>query len=229
MVGQASCASPSSSTVSQILYDLKKKQFEAPIFVCLHCTKETRSQQAMATHCRQHVRAGMGKGTVGHIKYYPDHTFIFLGYNPQPSPPQAPGSTAQQGMAEPPMHMNQVPTEGYNRILPYTGCFSISDLARSLWIQLNGSHQNVIHTSNLHANHATLQPTNHNQVGGFMSPFPKGNLLSSSANGVETSITPASVPSEIDLRLRLGPPTPRPAAEVSTPGIYYPFQIGRYI
>jgi hypothetical protein len=62
-----------------------------------------------------------------------------------------------------------------------------------------------------------------------MSPFPKGNLLSSSANGVDTSITPASVPSEIDLRLRLGPPTPRPAAEVSTPGIYYPFQIGRYI
>jgi hypothetical protein len=229
MVGQATYARPSSPTVFQILYELKKKQFKAPIFVCLHCTKETRSQHAMATHCREHVRAGMGKGTVGHIKYYPDHTFIFVGYNPQPSPPQAPGSTAQQGMAEPPMPMNQVPTEGYNRILPYTGCFSISDLARSPWIQFNGSHENVIPISNLCPNHANLQPTNHNQVGGLRSPFPDGgNFLSSSANGIDTSTTPASVPPEIDLTLRLGP-TPRPAAEVSTPGIYYPFRIGRYI
>jgi hypothetical protein len=76
----------------------------------------------------------MGKGTVGHIKYYPDHTFIFLGYNPQPSPRQAPGSTAQQGMAEPPMPMNQVPTKGYNRILHYTGCFSISDMGGGSWV-----------------------------------------------------------------------------------------------
>jgi hypothetical protein len=118
-------------------------------------------------------------------------------------------------------------TEGYNQILPYTGCFSISDLPRYPWIQLNGSHQNVIHTSNLRANHATLQATNnHNQIGGLRSQFPNGNLLSSSAIGVDTSTTPASVPPEIDLTLRLGPPTPRPAAEVSTPGIYYPFQIG---
>jgi hypothetical protein len=229
MVCQSWCASfaPRSPTVSQILYDLKKKHFEAPIFVCLHCAKETHSQHAMAAHCRQHVRAGMGKGTVGHIKYYPDHTFIFLGNNTQPSPPQDPGSTAQQGMAEPSMPMNQVPAEGYDGILPnYTGCFSISDLARSL--QLNGSHQNIIHTSNLRAKHATLQPPNYNQVGGLSSLFPYANLLSCSANGVGTSTTPASVPPEIDLTLRLGPPTPRPTTEVSTPGIYYPFQVSRY-
>jgi hypothetical protein len=36
------------------------------------------SQHAMATHCGQHVRAAMGKGTVGHVKYYPDHTFTLV-------------------------------------------------------------------------------------------------------------------------------------------------------
>jgi hypothetical protein len=81
--------------VSQILYDLKKKIIRGPIFLFLHCTKQTHSQYALAAHCRQHVWAGMGKGTMKHIKYYPDHTFILLGKNPQPSLPHAPGSIAQ--------------------------------------------------------------------------------------------------------------------------------------
>jgi hypothetical protein len=184
-----------SPTLSQILYDLRKKQLEAPIFLCLHCAKETRSQHAMAAHCRQHVQAGMGKDTVEHIKYYPDHTFTFLGNNnPQPSPTQVPGSTAQQGMTQPPMPMNQVPTGGYITGY-YTGCFSISDLTRS--------------------------PLSSRSL------FIYGNPLSSGANRVGPSTTPASVPPEIDLTLRLGP-TPRQTAEVTTPGIYYPFQISRY-
>jgi hypothetical protein len=216
--------------VSQILYDLKKKQLEGPIFLCLHCTKQTHSQYAMAAHCRQHVRAGMGKGTVKHIKYYPDHTFILLGKNSQPSPPQPPGSTAQQVMAEASKPMNQVPTRRYNWILPYTGCLTLSDLAKSPWLQLNGSHKNsIIHTSNLHATHATLQPSRYNPIGGLSSVFPNGGLLTPNANGVGTSITtPASASPEIDLTLRLGPPTPRPTAEVSALGTSYPFRIVHY-
>ena len=82
-------------SVTKILFDLKTRELESPIFVCLHCSMESQSQQAMASHCRQHVRAGMAKGTVEHIKYYPDHTYDFLCNNPQPKP-QAPRSAQQE-------------------------------------------------------------------------------------------------------------------------------------
>lgn len=208
-------------TISQILYDLKKKVLQAPIFVCLQCAKETHSQQAMAAHCRQHVRAGMGKGTVEHIKYYPDHTFLFLCNNNPPQPnPQPPRSTGQQVMAEPtPQPVNQVPIGMYNRILPYTGCFSKSDSAKYPWLQLNGSR----HIVNPRATHENLQQPRHSSVGGGLSSlFPSGGEIPSY---IMTRTTSAPIPPKIDLTLRLGP---TPPTEVSMPGTSFPSRNNYY-
>jgi hypothetical protein len=99
-------------------------------------------------------------------------------------------SSTKQITTEAPKPMNQVPTGSYNRILRYTGCLTLSDLAKSPWLQLNGSHKNsIIHTSNLRATHATLQPRRYKPIEGLSSVFPNGGLFTPNANGVGTSTT----------------------------------------
>ncbi|KXG19933.1 hypothetical protein SORBI_3010G135700 [Sorghum bicolor] len=70
--------SPPKPYLTKIILDLKKRELDRPTFVCLQCTKESTSQQAMASHCKEHVQVVMPKGTVEHIKYYLDHTYFFL-------------------------------------------------------------------------------------------------------------------------------------------------------
>jgi hypothetical protein len=114
-----------------IIYDLKKRDLTSPIFVCLQCAKEFSTQQAMAGHCKKHAQSGMAKGTVEHIKYYPDHTYTFLCNNSQPSPPVS-GSSADQILQPQPNKINQVPIGNYNLIFPYAGAPFIHDPTQDL-------------------------------------------------------------------------------------------------
>ena len=204
---------PRRPSVTKILFDLKTRELESPIFVCLHCSMESQSQQAMASHCRQHVRAGMAKGTVEHIKYYPDHTYDFLCNNPQPKP-QAPRS-AQQAVPQPPIQIHQVPTNRYNQILSYSGYVVMSEQARSPWAQLNGHNQQLINIPNMQQPiHATpIQGLNCSTSSGIMTP---------NHNEVGYRTIPRPVPPVIDLTLRLGP-TPRSISEDSMHGTTFPF------
>jgi len=204
---------PRRPSVTKILFDLKTRELESPIFVCLHCSMESQSQQAMASHCRQHVRAGMAKGTVEHIKYYPDHTYDFLCSNPQPKP-QAPRS-AQQAMPQPPNQIHHVPTNRYDSILPYSGSVVMPELAISPWVQLNGHNQQLINIPNMQPpiHVPPIQGSNYSTSGGIMTP--KHNEI-----GYRTTSVP--VPRVIDLTLRLGP-TPRSVSEDSMHGMTFPF------
>ncbi|RCV21474.1 hypothetical protein SETIT_4G142400v2 [Setaria italica] len=134
-----SLPAPRRPSVTKILFDLKTRELVSPIFVCLHCSMESQTQQHMASHCKQHVRAGMAKGTVDHIKYFPDHTYDFLCNKPKPKP-HVPGSV-QQTMPQPPNQIYQVPTNWFNHIFPYNGNIMMSELARSP--QLKGPHQHL--------------------------------------------------------------------------------------
>ncbi|PAN24654.1 hypothetical protein PAHAL_4G242200 [Panicum hallii] len=211
MEGQAweayySQLAPRRPSVTKILFDLKTRELASPIFVCLHCTMESQTQQAMASHCRQHVRAGMAKGTVDHIKYYPDHTYDFLCNSPQPKP-QAPRS-AQQAMP-------QVPTNRYSQILPYSGSIIMSELARSPWVQLNGHSQHLINIPNMQR-HTLVTP-----IEGSSSST-SGVIMTPNYNEIGYRTTPLPVPPVIDLTLRLGP-TPRSISEDSMHGTTFPF------
>ncbi|KAF8657469.1 hypothetical protein HU200_060030 [Digitaria exilis] len=151
-------------SVTKILYDLERRELAKPIFVCLHCATESQTQQAMAGHCRKHVRAGMAKGTVDHVKYYPDHTYSFLCNGRKLKNPHAP-IPAQQAIPQPPnQQIYQEPAHRYNRILPYNGSTMVEGSSSSPF--------------------GRVMTPNHNVVG-------RGTTL--------------SVPTVIDLTLRLGP------------------------
>jgi len=114
---------PPEPSLTKIITDLRKRVLVSPVFVCLVCTKESSSQQHMAVHCRKHVQAGMAKGTVKHIKYYPDHTTCyFFGINPQPTP-------RDSGSAN---RVRQVPMPSYKTVLSYAGSAFVSHLASML-------------------------------------------------------------------------------------------------
>lgn len=120
---------PPAPSLRKIIADLWPRILVNPIFVCLVCTKESSSQQAMAVHCRQHVRAGMAKGTVRHIKYNPDHTMCeLLCTNPQPGP-QDPRSANR---------VKKVPLPSYKTVPAYTGGAFMSNLAGMLPKNPNG-------------------------------------------------------------------------------------------
>jgi hypothetical protein len=87
--------SPPKPYLTKIILDLKKRELDRPTFVCLQCTKESTSQQAMASHCKEHVQVVMPKGTVEHIKYYLDHTYFFLCSDAQSSSSSANGVLPQ--------------------------------------------------------------------------------------------------------------------------------------
>ena len=111
--------------LTKIISDLKKRELAKPTFVCLHCTKESSSQPAMASHCKQHVQAGMPKGTVEHIKYYPDHTYFFLCSDAKPSSSSADGVLPQG----PNQTKQQVPWPSYKTVFAYAGSPFMSHLA----------------------------------------------------------------------------------------------------
>ncbi|KAG2610975.1 uncharacterized protein LOC120701926 [Panicum virgatum] len=114
---------PPEPSLTKIITDLRKRVLVSPVFVCLVCTKESSSQQHMAVHCKKHVQAGMAKGTVKHIKYYPDHTTCyFFGINPQPTP-------RDSGSAN---RVRQVPMPSYKTVLSYAGSAFVSHLASML-------------------------------------------------------------------------------------------------
>jgi hypothetical protein len=79
----------------------------------------------MASHCKQHVQAGMAKGTVEHIKYYPDHTYFFLCGDAQPSSSSADGVLPQG----PNQTKQQVPWPSYKTVFAYAGNPFMSHLA----------------------------------------------------------------------------------------------------
>lgn len=118
---------PPKPCLTEIILGLKKRELARPTFVCLQCTKESSSQQAMASHCKQHVRAGMPKGTVEHIKYYPDHTYFFLCSDAQPS-----SSSTNGVLPQGPNQIKQVPWPSYKTIFAYAGNPSMSHLASLL-------------------------------------------------------------------------------------------------
>lgn len=118
---------PPKPTLSKIISDLRKRELVRPTFVCLQCAKESNSQQAMASHCKQHVQAGMAKGTVEHIKYYPDHTYFFLCSDAQPSSSSSVDGVLPQ--AEPLNQTKQVPWPSYTTVFAYAGNPFMSHLA----------------------------------------------------------------------------------------------------
>jgi hypothetical protein len=115
---------PPKPCLTKIILDLKKRELARPTFVCLQCTKESSSQQAMASHCKQHVQAGMPRGTVEHIKYYPDHTYFFLCSDAQPSSSSAAGALTQG-----PNQAKQVPWPSYKTVFAYAGSPFMTHLA----------------------------------------------------------------------------------------------------
>ncbi|RLM54470.1 hypothetical protein C2845_PM10G09230 [Panicum miliaceum] len=121
---------PPEPSLAKIITDLRNRVPVSPIFVCLVCNKESSSQQHMAVHCKKHVQAGMAKGTVKHIKYYPDRTTChFFGINPQPTTPQDSGSANR---------IKQVPMPSYKTVLYYAGNAFVSHLASMLPENPNG-------------------------------------------------------------------------------------------
>lgn len=210
-------------SVTKILYDLQTRKLANPIFVCLHCAVESQTQQAMAGHCRKHVRAGMAKGTVDHVKYYPDHTYIFLCNNPKPKKPHAP-IPPQQDMPQPP---NQQIYHGlahrYNQILPYTGSATMSTMPRSPWLHMNGPQQHLMNMQNMQGPTLITTPMmQHSHVpieGSSSSPF--GGAMTPNHYVVGRGTT-LSVPPVIDLTLRLGP-TPSSTSEYPMQGRTFRF------
>ncbi|KAF8779245.1 hypothetical protein HU200_002925 [Digitaria exilis] len=181
-------------SVTKILYDLERRELAKPIFVCLHCATESQTQQAMAGHCRKHVRAGMAKGTVDHVKYYPDHTYSFLCNGRKLKKPHAP-IPAQQAIPQPPnQQIYQEPAHRYNRILPYTG----STMGRSPWLQYNGPNMQgpTLAAPMMQHSHVLIE-------GSSSSPF--GRVMIPNHNVVGRGTTLSFPPPVIDLTLRLGP------------------------
>lgn len=123
-------APPPPPSLNKILEDLWPRILVSPIFVCLICTKESSSQHAMAVHCRLHVKAGMAKGTVRHIKYNPDHSMChFLCIDPPPGPQES-GSGNRR--------IKQAPLPSYKTVPAYAGSDFITNLADMLSKNPNG-------------------------------------------------------------------------------------------
>jgi hypothetical protein len=144
----------------------------------------------MAGHCKKHVKSGMAKGTVEHIKYYPDHTYTFLCNNSQPSPPVS-GSSADQILQQQPNKINQVPIGNYNPILPYAGAPFIHDPTQDLISKIDtlpslGNFQQYVGTE-----------------AGTSSSDGFNITMNQNPNGGGPSITPNRVRHNLDLTLRL--------------------------
>ncbi|KAG8075832.1 hypothetical protein GUJ93_ZPchr0006g41302 [Zizania palustris] len=65
--------------LAQVIASVQSVVLVDPVYICVECSLVHHNQQAMAAHCKMHIRAdGMAKGSVRHIRYNPDHTFSLM-------------------------------------------------------------------------------------------------------------------------------------------------------
>ncbi|KAL5199671.1 hypothetical protein ABZP36_020874 [Zizania latifolia] len=65
--------------LARVIASVQSKVLVEPVYICVECSLVHHNQQAMAAHCKRHIRAdGMAKGNVRHIRYNPDHTFSLM-------------------------------------------------------------------------------------------------------------------------------------------------------